>query len=86
MSLWTRYDKMNRTEMRKEVLKRKVKVYQNANTLQFRQALIQDDVKNGINPYHNNSSPSSVDNSGPPPLLLEEGLSVPTARQDFEYS
>lgn len=86
MSLWTRYDKMNRTEMRKEVLKRKVKVYQNANTLQFRQALIQDDVKNGINPYHNNSSPSDDDNLLLQPNSLAEEPSVPTARQDFEYS
>ena len=51
MNRWTRYDFMNRPEMRKEVIKRKVKVYLNASTLQFRLALIQDDYKNGINPY-----------------------------------
>lgn len=86
MSLWTRYDKMNRPEMRKEVIKRKVKVYLNASTLQFRQALIQEDLKNGINPYHNNSFPSDDDNLVLQPNSLAEEPSVPTARQDSEYS
>jgi hypothetical protein len=64
---WNRYDFMNRPELRKEIIKRRVKVYLNANSLQMRQALIEDDLKKGINPLlpqhykislgHNNSSP-----------------------------
>jgi hypothetical protein len=68
---WNRYDFMNRPELRKEIIQRKIKVYLNANSLQMRQALIEDDLQKGINPRlphipdsykislpsHNNSSP-----------------------------
>lgn len=47
---WSRYDFMNRTELRKEILKRKVKVYQNASGMKMRLALVQDDIDHGINP------------------------------------
>lgn len=69
---------MNRPEMRKEVIRRKVKVYLNASTLQFRLALIQDDIKNGINPYHSNSSPSDGDNLVPQQSSWAEEQFVPS--------
>lgn len=78
MNRWTRYDFMNRPEMRKEVIRRKVKVYLNASTLQFRLALIQDDIKNGINPYHNNSSPSDGGNLVPQQSSWAEEQFVPS--------
>jgi hypothetical protein len=71
----TRYDQMNRPEMRVEIRARKLNVYMNANSLTFRQALIQDDVKKGINPYRNSSSPSDDES----PLLQQRLLvSVPS--------
>ena len=86
---WTRYDYMRRPELRTEIIKRKVKVYLNANSLQMRLALIQDDVDHGINPRlphvpqdmkiaginhdHSSSSPSDVYN----PVLQQNPLASP---------
>jgi hypothetical protein len=69
---WNRYDFMNRPELRKEIIQRRVKVYLNANSLQMRQALIEDDLKRGINPllphvpqHYKISLPTKVESPSP---------------------
>ena len=66
MNRLTIYDYMNRPELRILIKKRKLKVYMNASGLQFRLALINDDLQNGRNPYiktdHNNPCSSDDDN------------------------
>lgn len=47
--MFSRYDFMSRTEMRQEILKRKLPVNQNKSTLQMRMALLKDDVNHGRN-------------------------------------
>lgn len=61
MSLLSRYDLMNRPELRREVIKRKILVYLNSSGMKFRLALIEDDLKRGVNPYLEQSVPSVVE-------------------------
>lgn len=66
MNHLTVYDCLNRPELRILIKKRKLKVYMNSSGLQFRLALIKDDIENGRDPFikndHNNLSVSDDGN------------------------
>lgn len=69
---FTRYDFMNRRELREEATRRygsnngkkpALPINRNQAGYKYRLLLIQDDLSKGINPYHNKTSPSDVCNS-----------------------
>jgi hypothetical protein len=85
MSLWTRYDYLNGKELKKEATRRfgtnkgkkpALPINRNQAGYKYRILLIEDDLRKGINPYHNNSSPSDVDSLVQPqrPWVSEPSL------------
>jgi hypothetical protein len=85
----TRYDQMNGRELKAELTRRfgtnsglknkPLPINRNQAGYKYRVLFIQDDLKNGINPYHNSSSPSDDDSLVPPQSPLTSLPSLPSA-------
>ena len=97
MTLWTRYDFLNGKELKNELTRRfgtnsgckKLPLNRNEAAYKYRMLFVQDDLKNGINPFlnHDRSSSSVAVNQ----LMVEwlpSGYSVkicpPSALPDLE--
>lgn len=84
---------MNRRELANEFTRRykkepnkKQPLTRNEAGYKYRLYFIQEDLKNGINPYHSTISPSDVCNLVPQQSSWAEEQFVPSGWPDSEYS